>query len=186
MYCTLPRDCRLVVGQCSSHLDAQHAWVICHVYINMLCHSPQKPYRRVVAIQPAPAVYRLSCYILSQMVKKERRAKEVVTREYTLNLHKNLHKTKFKSRAPKAVKVIRQFAQKTMGTSDVRLDVKLNKVVWSKGIRNVPFRLRIVISRRRNDDEDAKVGDMCATSAQQSWQHQQADQRSKGYTCQQQ
>eukprot|EP00877_Chromochloris_zofingiensis_P006120 jgi/Chrzof1/1761/Cz10g20060.t1 len=90
------------------------------------------------------------------MVKKERRAKEVVTREYTLNLHKNLHKTKFKSRAPKAVKVIRQFAQKTMGTSDVRLDVKLNKVVWSKGIRNVPFRLRIVISRRRNDDEDAK------------------------------
>lgn len=91
------------------------------------------------------------------MVKKERRAKEVVTREYTVNLHKKLHSTKFKSRAPKAVKEIRKFAQKMMGTKDVRLDVSLNKAVWSKGIKNVPTRLRIVVSRRRNEDEDAKV-----------------------------
>ncbi|KAI8474649.1 MAG: ribosomal protein L31 component of cytosolic 80S ribosome and 60S large subunit [Monoraphidium minutum] len=90
------------------------------------------------------------------MVKKERRAKEVVTREYTVNLNKKLHDTKFKSRAPKAVKEIRKFAAKMMGTKDVRLDVSLNKAVWSKGIRNVPTRLRIVVSRRRNEDEDAK------------------------------
>lgn len=88
---------------------------------------------------------------------KERRSKEVVTREYTINLHKKLHSIKFKSRAPRAVKEIRAFAEKMMGTKDVRLDVALNKAVWSKGIKNVPNRLRIVISRRRNDDEDAKV-----------------------------
>eukprot|EP00882_Tetradesmus_deserticola_P000238 GHRQ01000265.1.p1 GENE.GHRQ01000265.1~~GHRQ01000265.1.p1 ORF type:complete len:116 (+),score=46.65 GHRQ01000265.1:137-484(+) len=87
---------------------------------------------------------------------KERRSKEVVTREYTINLHKRLHSTKFKSKAPRAVKEIKAFAQKMMGTKDVRLDVALNKTVWSKGIRNVPNKLRIVISRRRNDDEDAK------------------------------
>jgi large subunit ribosomal protein L31e len=91
-----------------------------------------------------------------QMVK-ERRSKEVVTREYTINLHKKLHSIKFKSRAPRAVKEIRAFAEKMMGTKDVRLDVALNKAVWSKGIKNVPNKLRIVISRRRNDDEDAKV-----------------------------
>lgn len=91
------------------------------------------------------------------MVKKERRSKEVVTREYTVNLHKKLHSIKFKSRAPKAVKVIKQFAAKIMGTKDVRIDVALNKAIWSKGIKNVPNKLRIVISRRRNDDEDAKV-----------------------------
>jgi hypothetical protein len=45
----------------------------------------------------------------------------------------------------------------TQGTKDVRLDVGLNKAVWSKGIKNVPTRLRVVISRRRNEDEDAKV-----------------------------
>ena len=43
-----------------------------------------------------------------------------------------------------------------MKTSDVRVDVKLNKLVWSKGIRNVPRRVRVQISRRRNDDEDAE------------------------------
>eukprot|EP00878_Enallax_costatus_P000145 GHUV01000189.1.p1 GENE.GHUV01000189.1~~GHUV01000189.1.p1 ORF type:complete len:117 (+),score=45.74 GHUV01000189.1:43-393(+) len=90
------------------------------------------------------------------MAKKERRSKEVVTREYTINLHKKLHKIKFKSRAPRAVKEIKGFASKIMGTNDVRLDVNLNKAVWSKGIKNVPNKLRIVISRRRNDDEDAK------------------------------
>ena len=91
------------------------------------------------------------------MVKKESRSKEVVTREYTVNVHKRIHRCTFKKRAPRAMKEIRAFAQKAMGTNDVRLDVKLNKAVWSKGIKNVPFRLRVIISRRRNDDEDAKV-----------------------------
>ena len=32
---------------------------------------------------------------------------------------------------------VKKFAQKVMKTSDVRVDVKLNKAIWSKGIRNV-------------------------------------------------
>ncbi len=43
-----------------------------------------------------------------------------------------------------------------MKTSDVRLDTKLNKQVWSQGVRNVPFRVRVRLARKRNDDEDAK------------------------------
>lgn len=62
----------------------------------------------------------------------------------------------FKKKAPKAIKEIRKFAQKTMGTTDVRVDVKLNKYVWSRGIRSVPRRVRVRIARKRNDDEDAK------------------------------
>lgn len=74
-----------------------------------------------------------------------------------VNLHKRIHKTQFKKRAPKAVKQIREFASKVMGTRDVRVDTRLNKEVWRQGIKNVPVRVRVVISRRRNDDEDAKV-----------------------------
>lgn len=70
-----------------------------------------------------------------------------VTREYTINLHKRLHGITFKKRAPRAVKEIRKFAEKAMGTSDVRIDVKLNKELWRQGIKNVPFRLRMKISR---------------------------------------
>ncbi|VEN45563.1 unnamed protein product [Callosobruchus maculatus] len=80
---------------------------------------------------------------------------EVVTREYTVNLHKRLHGIGFKKRAPRAIKAIRQFALKQMGTPDVRIDTRLNKQLWSKGIRNVPYRVRVRLSRRRNDDEDS-------------------------------
>ncbi|KAF7394805.1 60S ribosomal protein L31 [Vespula maculifrons] len=80
---------------------------------------------------------------------------EVVTREYTVHLHKRLHGVGFKKRAPRAIKEIRKFAEKQMGTPDVRIDTRLNKQLWSKGIRNVPFRVRVRLSRRRNDDEDS-------------------------------
>lgn len=43
-----------------------------------------------------------------------------------------------------------------MGTSDVRVDSKLNEAIWGHGIRNVPKRMRIKLSRKRNDAEDAK------------------------------
>ena len=47
--------------------------------------------------------------------------KEVVTREYTINLHKRIHKIGRKFRAPKAVKAVRAFALREMGTQDVRI-----------------------------------------------------------------
>lgn len=34
---------------------------------------------------------------------------------------------------------IKKFANDVMKTKDVRLDVKLNKAVWGKGVRNVSF-----------------------------------------------
>ena len=42
------------------------------------------------------------------------------------------------------------------GTRDVRLDPQLNKKVWEAGVKGVPYRLRVRISRKRNDEEDAK------------------------------
>ncbi|KAJ5220441.1 60S ribosomal protein L31 [Penicillium chermesinum] len=81
---------------------------------------------------------------------------DVVSREYTINLHKRTHGVSFKKRAPRAIKEIRAFATKAMGTKDVRLDPALNKKVWESGVKGVPFRLRIRISRKRNDEENAK------------------------------
>mmetsp|Transcript_117478 Transcript_117478/g.365904 ORF Transcript_117478/g.365904 Transcript_117478/m.365904 type:complete len:121 (-) Transcript_117478:83-445(-) len=85
-----------------------------------------------------------------------RKNQEPVTRDYTIHLHKVLHKMSFKKRAPRAIREIRKFAAKVMLTKDVRVDTKLNKFIWSKGIRNVPRRVRVRMSRKRNDDEEAK------------------------------
>ncbi|KAM8896657.1 large ribosomal subunit protein eL31-like [Lycaon pictus] len=88
--------------------------------------------------------------------KKGRSAiNEVVTREYPINIHKRIHGVGFKKRAPWALKEIRKLATKKMGTSDVHIDTRLNKAVWAKGLRNVPYRIHVRLSRKRNEDEDS-------------------------------
>ena len=92
---------------------------------------------------------------------KGNKAPDVVSREYTINLHKRMvkHSRKsigFKKRAPRAIREIKAFAQKVMGTSDVRVDTNLNKFIWSKGVRNIPYRVRVKLSRRMNEDEEAE------------------------------
>merc|ERR1719454_2508003 len=42
-----------------------------------------------------------------------------------------------------------------MGTPDVRIDTRLNKHVWHKGVKNVPYRVRVRLARKRNEDEDS-------------------------------
>merc|ERR1711890_71122 len=88
--------------------------------------------------------------------KRKSVRQECVTREYTINLHKRLHSSTFKKRAPRAIRAIRKFATEMMGTQDVRVHPQLNKAVWGKGVKNVPHRIRVRCERRRNDDEDAK------------------------------
>ena len=68
---------------------------------------------------------------------------DVVTREYTIHLHKLVHGRSFKKRAPWAVKSVVNFAQKAMGTTDIRLDPKLNQALWARGVKSVPHRIRV-------------------------------------------
>merc|ERR1711934_713034 len=86
---------------------------------------------------------------------KAKPAQDVVTREYTIHLRKLLHGVGYKKRAPRAVKEVKAFAKKMMGTDDVRVDAKLNKFLWSQGIKGVPGRVRVRLARKRNDDEEA-------------------------------
>nr|CAL69078.1 TPA: putative 60S ribosomal protein L31 [Spadella cephaloptera] len=91
--------------------------------------------------------------------KTEKRGKsainEVVTREYTINLHRRIFGIGSKRRAPRAIKAVRDFAVKQMGTPDVRIDTRLNKHLWSKGCKGVPVRVRVRLARKRNEDEDS-------------------------------
>ncbi|XP_053993023.1 uncharacterized protein LOC128884045 [Hylaeus volcanicus] len=81
---------------------------------------------------------------------------ECITRDYTIHVSKLVHKVQFKKRAPRAIQEIKKFAQKAMGTTDVRIDTGLNKFIWSKGVRYLPTRVRVRLTRRKNDEEDAE------------------------------
>merc|ERR1712018_810334 len=96
--------------------------------------------------------------IKRKMTKREKSKStlsEVITREHTIHLHKRIHGIGFKYRAPRAIKEIRKFAEKQMGTKDVRIDTRLNKHIWSQGVRSVPVRIRVRLARQRNEDEDS-------------------------------
>ena len=86
---------------------------------------------------------------------KKNTAPEECQWEVTINLAKATYKRQFKKKAPRAIKAIRQFAQKLTGTEDVRIDDSLNKFVWSKGIRYPPRRVRVTLTRQRNNDDNA-------------------------------
>lgn len=56
------------------------------------------------------------------------------TEDRTIHVHKLVYKVQFKKRAKRAISEIKKIATKCMGTTDVRVDGKLNKHIWSKGI----------------------------------------------------
>ena len=68
---------------------------------------------------------------------------DVVARDYTIHMHKRVHCRSFKKRAPWVIESIVDFTTKAMGTTDVRIDPKLNQAVWAQGIKSVPHRLRV-------------------------------------------
>lgn len=102
-----------------------------------------------------------SCFrnLMAKTAKTSKTAKkglEPVTRDTTIHLAKMTYKKTFKKRAPTALRRIKEFVQKVMLTKDVRVESNLNKFIWSKGIKNLPTRVRVRMSRRRNENEDAK------------------------------
>ena len=81
------------------------------------------------------------------------KSSKVVCREYTVHVHKYVFHTQFKKRAPKAIRSLRQFAEKAMHTKDVRIDASVNKFLWSRGVKNPPHRIRVRLTRKISEDE---------------------------------
>ena len=96
---------------------------------------------------------------VDKKVKKD--TNKEITRDFTVNLHKRLHKIQFKKRGKRAINEILRFAKKQMWVKDVRMDTELNHYVWKDGIRDIPNKVRIRISKKKNQDEDAKEPFYC-------------------------
>ena len=94
--------------------------------------------------------------------KKEKKdMNKEVTRDFTLNLHKRLHKIQFKKRGKRAITEIKKFAQQQMHVKDIRVDAELNHYIWKNGIRDVPNKVRVRISKKKSQDEDAQEPFFC-------------------------
>ncbi|OIR57877.1 MAG: 60S ribosomal protein L31 [Amphiamblys sp. WSBS2006] len=81
---------------------------------------------------------------------------DTVTKDFTMRLGQKVVGKGRKRRATRAIKAVRKFVQREMKTTLVRIDTELNKKIWEKGQKEVPKRIRIRVSRKRNPDEDAQ------------------------------
>ncbi|MBI5392185.1 50S ribosomal protein L31e [Candidatus Woesearchaeota archaeon] len=64
-------------------------------------------------------------------------------RLYTIPLRREFLKVARYKRAKKAVKAVRDFIQKHMKVEEVKIGINLNELLWSKGIKNPPTRVKI-------------------------------------------
>lgn len=91
------------------------------------------------------------------MVKSpERKPLTETALDTTINIHKLTHRIQFKRKAPRAISEIRKLVSKLMRTEDVRIDTKLNQFIWASGVRNLPKKVRVRVTRKRNEDDNEK------------------------------
>lgn len=72
-----------------------------------------------------------------------------ITVSCQINIHKRIFGVKFKNRARNCILEIKKFAQKLMGSKNVRIDTRLNRYIWAKGPRNSPFSIRIRVEKKK-------------------------------------
>jgi len=75
-------------------------------------------------------------------------------RTYTIPLRKEFLKAPPHKRAKKAVKAVREFIQRHMKVEEVKLGMHLNELLWARGIKNPPTRIKI---KTKKEEEYALV-----------------------------
>lgn len=75
---------------------------------------------------------------------------ENLTRVYTINLGRAWITPEHK-RTDRVINIVREFAEKHMNSSDVKLDQDLNRQVWSRGKTNPPRKVRVKMVKDEDD-----------------------------------
>src|ERR687890_2922861 len=75
---------------------------------------------------------------------------ENVTRVYTINLGKAWITPQHK-RTDRVINMIREFAEKHMKSSEIKLDQDLNRQIWSRGKTNPPRKVRVKMVKEEDE-----------------------------------
>lgn len=69
-----------------------------------------------------------------------------IERIYTIPLAKAWAVPKYR-RAEKAITVLREFVQRHMKPEEIIIDTAVNEVIWARGIKNPPRKIRVRLSK---------------------------------------
>jgi large subunit ribosomal protein L31e len=85
---------------------------------------------------------------------------EPLTRTYIVPLRRVFEAPRYR-RSKVAIRVIREFTTRHMKATEVKIEVGVNELIWSRGITNPPRRIRLEMER----DEDGVVSVRLAPEA---------------------
>ncbi len=77
-------------------------------------------------------------------------SEENLSRVYTINLGRAWLTPQYR-RTDRVVNMIREFAEKHMKSSEIKLDQDLNRQVWSRGKTNPPRKIRVKMVKDEDD-----------------------------------
>jgi len=91
------------------------------------------------------------------MAEKEKKAEKVLERIYVIPLRRGWLKAPQHRRAKKAVRLVKEFLAKHMkvenrNLSRVKLDLWLNRALWSRGIKSPPHKITVKAIKDSNGD----------------------------------
>eukprot|EP00744_Colponema_vietnamica_P000314 GILI01000557.1.p1 GENE.GILI01000557.1~~GILI01000557.1.p1 ORF type:complete len:189 (-),score=88.26 GILI01000557.1:60-626(-) len=84
----------------------------------------------------------------NSQLKRDGRKPDNYSIEATIHLAKYMKTRTFHKRAPIAVKKLKSIAAKLLKTKDNRVDSTLNNFLWHRGVKGVPGRVRVLITRK--------------------------------------
>jgi len=87
---------------------------------------------------------------------------EAITRTYTVPLGKAFEAPPYR-RAKKAVTLLKDFTTRHMKATEVKIDSGVNELLWARGIKHPPRRIRVEMER----DEDGLVSVKLASESDQ-------------------
>ncbi len=77
-------------------------------------------------------------------------------RVYTIPLRKHFLKKSRVKRAKAAVNALRKFVKRHMKVEDselIKIDPKVNEVIWARGAKKPPARIKVLVQKVRREDE---------------------------------
>ena len=86
--------------------------------------------------------------------KKETAALE---RVYNVPLRREYLKVQYWRRTEKAVTALREFLQKHMKSSEVKMSPEVNEALWNHGIRNPPHHIKVTASKNDKGEVMAQL-----------------------------
>ena len=75
----------------------------------------------------------------------------ILERIYTIPFYPKLNSIPRTKRAPRALRIVKEFVARHMKTEDILIDPEVNEFIWSRGIQKPPRKISVRLKKADDD-----------------------------------